>query len=102
MPLISVQDLPSAIKSKSRAVSSGVHRTLGFIQTSVTMVLLVPLDAPVAPRGESAFLTALQAMSFDRVQSPSYFTSRAAIAGRIMMTEKEFVVTLEPQIRRLA
>jgi len=32
-PLISVQDLPAAIKSRSRFVSSGVHRTLGIRQS---------------------------------------------------------------------
>jgi hypothetical protein len=33
MPLISVQDLPAAIKSRSRFSSSGVQRTLGITQS---------------------------------------------------------------------
>jgi hypothetical protein len=33
VPLISVQDLPAAIKSRSRFSSSGVQRTLGIMQS---------------------------------------------------------------------
>jgi hypothetical protein len=32
IPLINVQDLPAAIKSRSRFSSSGVQRTLGIIR----------------------------------------------------------------------
>jgi hypothetical protein len=34
MPLISVHDLPAAIKLRSRSSSSGVQRTLGITQSS--------------------------------------------------------------------